>query len=156
MVIIELETVIDAPQDRVFDLCRSIEFHEHTSSKSGEKAVAGRTAGLIDLDDTVTWRAKHLGVVQELTVRITEFDRPRVFADQMIKGAFSKMNHAHRFSSRDGQTVMSDRFEFGAPFGILGRAVEAIFLRRYMERFLIERGQLVKHAAESEEWRQYL
>lgn len=156
MSVIHLETVINAPPERVFDLGRSIEFHEHTSSKSGEKAVAGRTSGLIELDETVTWRARHFGVVQELTVRVTQFDRPRVFADEMVKGAFSKMNHEHRFDVEDGQTVMRDRFEFVAPFGFLGRLAEAMFLRGYMEKFLIERGQILKRTAESEEWRLFL
>jgi hypothetical protein len=31
-----------------------------------------------------------------------------------------------------------------------------LFLERYMRRFLEERARILKHAAESEEWRRYL
>ncbi len=156
MALIELKTTILSPPERVFDLCRSIEFHEHTSSKSGEKAVRGRTSGLIELGEKVTWRARHFGITQELTVRITEFDRPSRFVDEMISGAFATMSHEHRFEVAEDQTVMVDRFEFTAPLGILGRLAEALFLRSYMQSFLLERGRVIKVAAESDEWKQFL
>ena len=53
MAIIELTTVIDAPIDRVFDLARSVDLHTSSTAKTGERAVAGVTAGLIGAGDQV-------------------------------------------------------------------------------------------------------
>lgn len=72
MPVIELATSIAAPIERVFDLARSIELHTNSTLSTGERAVAGVTSGLIGQDEEVTWRARHFGVWQSLTVRVTE------------------------------------------------------------------------------------
>lgn len=156
MPLINLSTLISAPRERVFDLARSIDAHQDSTEGTHECAVAGVTSGLIGLNDEVTWEAKHLGVKQKLTVRITAFDRPQHFQDVMIAGAFKHMKHDHDFLEQSGGTLMVDRFEFQSPFGILGRIVDQLFLTAYMRRFLIRRNHILKHLAESETWRRYL
>jgi ligand-binding SRPBCC domain-containing protein len=99
MPLIELETRIDAPIERVFDLARSIDAHMASTKGSSEKAVAGCTSGLIGDGETVTWEATHFGVKQRLSVRVTKFDRPHLFEDEMIRGAFASMSHT-RHSNR--------------------------------------------------------
>lgn len=148
--IIKLETAIHAPVTRVFDLARSIDAHLASAAGSGERAVAGRTSGMIQLGETVTWQARHFGIQQQLTVKITAFDRPRMFQDEMIEGAFESMCHCHRFESSGDGTLMKDEFRFIAPMGVLGRIAERLFLTQYMERFLITRNGILKEMAESE------
>ncbi|PXA02846.1 cell division protein [Coraliomargarita sinensis] len=156
MAVIELTTQINAPIERVFDLARSIDAHTASTSQSKERAVAGKTEGLMELDDTVTWEATHFGVKQKLTVRMTILNRPKVFEDEMTKGAFSKMKHTHLFKEKESRTEMSDRFEFEAPLGILGRLAEKMFLTNYMKAFLRKRNEELKQMAESGNWEQFL
>ncbi len=145
---IKLTTSIDATPDRVFDLARSIEVHVASTARTRERAVAGRTAGLAEMNDEITWEATHFGVKQRLTVRITAFDRPRLFTDQMISGAFASMSHVHRFDPIDSGTLMTDELTYRAPLGVLGRFAERLFLTRYMRQFLVDRNQHLKHIAE--------
>ena len=70
---IHLQTFIKAKKELVFDLSRSIDLHLLSTKKTNEKAIAGKTSGLMELNDTVTWRAKNLGIYQNLTSKITEF-----------------------------------------------------------------------------------
>jgi ligand-binding SRPBCC domain-containing protein len=156
MPVITLETVIDAPRERVFDLARSIDAHQDTAAATGEKAIAGVTSGLLELNEEVTWQARHFGVVQRLKVKMTRLDRPAYFQDVMREGAFRSMRHDHTFEDLDGRTVMRDRFEFAAPLGLLGRLAEGLFLTSYMRRFLVERNAVLKRTAESGDWRKYL
>lgn len=153
---IHLKTMIDAPVERVFDLARSIEAHMHSTSRTGERAVDGRTSGLIGPGETVTWEAKHFGVCQRLTVRVTSFDGPTLFADEMTRGAFKRLCHTHRFSEVNGQTLMEDELQIEAPLGPLGWLAERLFLVRYMRRFLEERNRQLKALAESDQWKQFL
>lgn len=148
--------MIQAPIERVFDLARSIDLHQASTSKTQERAVAGVTSGLIGLGEEVTWRARHFGLWQELTVRITEFDRPHSFADVMVRGAFRRMEHRHLFQSINDCTTMVDEFFFESPLGFLGRIVDGVLLTRYMRKFLIERNQTLKEVAEGQGWHQYL
>jgi ligand-binding SRPBCC domain-containing protein len=154
--VIELTTEVRAPIERTFDLSRSVELHMASTAQTGERAVAGVTSGLIVLGQEVTWRARHLGVWQLLTSRITAFDRPFHFRDSQVRGAFHHFDHDHFFTRRGEITVMRDVFDFQSPFGILGRIADRLFLIEYMRRFLLTRNALIKTVAETDEWRRYL
>jgi ligand-binding SRPBCC domain-containing protein len=147
---IEIVTHIDAPIERCFDLARSIDLHVESTKKTGEKAIAGRTSGLIELGETVTWRAKHLGVWQTLTSKITEFEYPNYFTDEMVKGAFKSIRHEHLFYAINDQTVMKDIFSFDSPYGMLGELANFLFLGWYMLNLLKKRNRVIKKAAESD------
>ena len=147
--IITLSTHINAPIHRCFDLARSIDLHTASMKHTGEKAIAGRTSGLIGLGETVTWEAKHFGIRQRLTSKITEFEYPDYFVDEMVSGAFKSFRHEHRFSWQEGKTLMTDIFDFEAPFGPLGWLANTLFLKSYMKGLLTKRNQIIKQAAET-------
>src|SRR6185437_9192306 len=107
---------------------------------------------LLALGDEVTWRARHLGVWQELTSRITVFERPLHFRDTMVRGAFARFDHDHYFEPVNDGTLMRDVFEYRAPLGPLGSVAERLFLTAYMRRFLSARMRELKALAESEAW----
>jgi ligand-binding SRPBCC domain-containing protein len=153
---IELTTRIAAPVERVFDLARSIDLHIDSTSRSGERAVAGVMHGLIGAGQEVTWSAKHLGIRQTLTVRISAFERPIHFADTMIRGTFSSMEHHHWFEAESGDTVMRDVFTYRSPLGFLGHIFDISYLTRYLRNFLISRNQTIKQIAESDDWKKYI
>lgn len=154
---IELETVIQTTNiKRVFDLCRSIDLHILSTERSNEKAIAGKTSGLISKDETVTWRAKHLGIYQTLTSIITDCDSPVFFADEMVKGAFKSFRHEHNFSQKNETVIIKDIFEYQSPLGATGRFVDFLFLKNYMKHFLVERNQMIKKYAESDLWKSVL
>lgn len=156
MPIIKIETLIDAPIERVFDLARCIDLHTASMSDSKEKAVAGVTGGLINKDETVTWQAVHFGIKQKLTSKITIFIRPRHFRDSMTKGAFKRFDHDHFFETKNSQTVMKDVFDYDSSLGIFGKIADTVFLENYMKNLLISRNLLIKKVAESDKWKKYL
>jgi ligand-binding SRPBCC domain-containing protein len=153
---IELTTRIAAPREVCFDLARSIEFHTRSTARSRETAVGGRTTGLLTLGEEVTWKAKHFGVWQTLTSRITAYDRPVYFRDSMVRGVFAHLYHDHHFAGDGAHTVMRDVFEFAAPLGLLGRLAEILVVRSHLLRLLETRNRELKAAAESEMWRQFV
>jgi ligand-binding SRPBCC domain-containing protein len=149
MPVIHMETEIRAPIETCFDVARSIDVHAAAASKSRERAVAGVTSGLIGLDETVTWEAVHFGIKQRLTSRITKYDRPYRFIDEMVRGAFHSFTHTHEFKSVEGGTLMVDEFCYTAPLGPLRRIADKLFLERYMRGFLQQHSSYIKHAAEN-------
>ncbi|MEP7009389.1 MAG: SRPBCC family protein [Acidobacteriota bacterium] len=144
----EVISQISAPAIRCFDAARDIDLHESSLKHTGERAVGGKTSGLIGLGETVTWRARHLGVVQNLTSRITAFDPPRYFQDRMIQGVFASFVHDHYFEEMDGRTKMRDVIEFRSPLGPLGWLADTLFLRRYLERLITRRAYALRQAIE--------
>ena len=149
MPIIYLETYIDAPIERCFDLALSVDLHRHSVAHTHERPVAGVISGVMRLGDTVTWEAVHFGVRQRLTSKITAYERPVQFTDEMIQGAFREIRHVHEFTSRWPGTLMVDHFAFRAPLGVLGWVVERVILPRYMKGLLITRNRYLKQIAET-------
>lgn len=156
MPVIELATPVRAPIERCFDLARSVDVHLAGAGDTGERAVAGVVRGLLGPGDEVTWRARHFGVWQLLTSRITQFERPLRFRDSMVRGAFARFDHDHSFEADGAVTIMRDRFDFTSPLGPLGRLADALVLTRYMRRFLVERNRVLREIAESDRWREFL
>ncbi|HXD94276.1 MAG TPA: SRPBCC family protein [Bacteroidia bacterium] len=153
---IKLITKINAPVERCFDLSRSINLHKISTSQSNEEAIAGVTTGLINLNETVTWRAKHFGLWQKLTSKITQYEANVLFVDEMVKGAFKSIHHTHKFEYKSGETIMTDDFIFESPLGVLGRLANTIILTSYLKKLLVKRNEIIKQYAESDLWKTVL
>jgi len=147
---------VNAPIDRVFDLSRSIDFHMYTQKHRDEKAIAGKQSGLINLDEQVQWKSRHLGLVQSLTAKITMFSPPFQFRDTMVAGAFKSFDHDHIFSEENGVVHVTDIFDYKSPFGWIGGLADVLFLKRYMTRFFKNKNAVLKSTLETEEWRKFL
>ena len=147
---IHLETRIDAPIERVFDLARDIDLHTRSMAATGEEAIGGRTSGAIGLGETVTWRARHFGLWWTLTSRITVVEPPTRFADEQASGPFARFAHTHTFEPTAGGTRMADDWDHTAPFGPIGWLADRLFLGRHMRRLLETRNAALKAEAEAE------
>lgn len=151
---IHLKIQINAPIDSCFDLARSIDLHKLSTGNTQEEAIAGTMSGLIGLNETVTWRAKHFGVWQKLTSKITEFERPHFFVDEMLDGAFKSIYHKHQFHQEGDTTIMTDDFHFESPLGIIGNIANKLVLTNYLTNLLTERNKMIKEFAETERWKE--
>lgn len=147
---IELSLDIAAPIEIVFDLARNIDVHQLSQSRHREKAVAGRTTGLIEEGELVTWEAVHFGFRQRLTSQIVLLRRPTHFRDVMVSGAFRRFEHDHWFERLSARhTRMRDVFDYASPLGWLGRIADGLFLERYLRSLLAERNGVIKQLAEA-------
>ena len=65
----------------------------------------------LELDEEVTWQARHFKVWQTLTSRITALERPTYSRDSILRGAFRRFDHHHYFTNdAAGGTVYAGRF----------------------------------------------
>ncbi|MBR9860715.1 SRPBCC family protein [bacterium] len=148
MPIINLETRIKASPEKVFNLARSVNLHLESMNRYHEKVLEGRKEGLFEVGDTVKWQAQHFGFNFKLEVTITEMEQPSYFVDEQIRGPFKYMSHRHSFESDGEYCFMKDEFEYSSPLGILGKIVDALFMKRYMTKLLQDRNHLIKASAE--------
>jgi ligand-binding SRPBCC domain-containing protein len=153
---IHITTFIAAPIERIFDLSRSINLHQLSTSSTNEKAIDGVMTGLINKNETVTWQAKHLFKLRQFTSKITEMQSPVFFTDEMIKGDFKSFHHEHHFKAVENGTIMIDLLNFEAPYGNFGKIVNTLFLKSYIEKFLIKRNAVIKEYAETQKWKTLL
>ena len=150
MTTINLITKIKAPKQIVFDLARNIDVHQNSASKTNEKAIAGTTSGLINLNESVIWKGKHFGFYLTHTSKITEMELHDYFADEMIKGKFKSFKHEHSFIEKNGKTVMIDNLMYETPFGVFGKLFDKLILKKHMINFLKTRNIVLKNLAENQ------
>ncbi len=146
---ITLHIDINAPIQTCFDLARDAAFHVETARESAERIVAGKSRGLFERGDEVTFEGRHLGVRQRLSAKIIEMDAPYSFADEMRRGIFVSLRHDHRFETLpNGQTRMTDILTWRSPWGVLGRIADKLAVAAHLRKFLKRRAERIKARAE--------
>ena len=150
MTLLHLHTAIKAPYHIVFDIARNIDVHQQSASKTKEKAIAGKTSGLIELGETVTWKGKHFGFYIKHQSIISEMKYPSSFIDKQLKGHFKTFKHTHLFEEQNGVTLMQDILEYEIPYGIFGKLFDKLFLKKHLKNFLIHRNTILKRISEKE------
>lgn len=149
MTTIIITTKIKAQIETVFDVSRNIDIHLLSAIQTNEKAIDGRTSGLIELNEAVTWSGKHFGINLLHKSRITQFNFPTYFVDEMEEGHFKSFKHEHFFQTEGEFTVMIDRLDYETPFRILGVIFDRIVLKKYLTNFIKTRNKILKKIAEN-------
>jgi ligand-binding SRPBCC domain-containing protein len=150
MTAITIETQIAAPRELCFDLARNVEAHAQSAAFSGEKIVKpGKTSGLLEQADLITFEGRHFGFRQRFTARIITMDPPHRFIDEMENGSFKRLRHIHEFHEIGNGTLMRDFLSWETPFGLVGVLADWLFLKRHMERFVTRKQCGLKALAES-------
>ena len=125
-----------------------VRIRTETTAQTNGKTVSGVTDEEIGLGQTVTFEGNHFGMRQRLTVKVIEFDRPRRFVDAMTEGRFKSFVHIHEFESSGGGTLIKDTVIWESPFGILGRIVDKLLLKRHLTQLVSTRNAKLKEIAE--------
>jgi len=116
MTTINLTTTIKAPIQTVFDVSRNIDIHQQSASKTNEVAIAGITSGLINLNETVTWRGKHFGFYLTHKSRITAMVLNDYFVDEMEEGKFKTFKHKLHIEPQSKRLAQALPLCFFVPF----------------------------------------
>jgi ligand-binding SRPBCC domain-containing protein len=153
---IHLTTFIAAPARIVFDLARHVGLHKESMSKFREEAVAGTRFGLIEKEDTITWKARHFFKNRLIRVKVTDMEKTQKFIDEQLEGDFRMMKHERHFKACENGTLLIDLFHYESPYGMLGRWFNNLYLTRYLRRLLEQRNKVIKDYAETGKWKKLL
>lgn len=148
MTTIKITTHYFASIETVFDTNRNIDIHQQSASKTKEIAIAGITSGLINKNETVTWKGKHFGVYLTHQSLISELIFPTYFVDEQLKGKFKSFKHQHFFEQKENYVEVRDLLEYETPFGIFGKLFDKLFLKKHLTDFIMKRNAVLKNLAE--------
>ena len=150
MTTLNLYTEIKVPRNIVFDLARNIGVHQNSASSTNEKAIGGITAGLININETVMWRGRHFGLYLTHKSLITAMILYDNFVDEMQAGHFKSFRHEHIFQFQNETTTMIDKLQYETPFSFFGQIFDFLFLKKHLNKFLLQRNQVLKSLAEKQ------
>lgn len=151
MTTIKITTHYFAPIETIFNTNRDIDVHQQSASKTKEVAIAGITSGLINKNETVTWKGKHFGVFITHQSIISEMIFPTYFIDEQLKGKFKSFKHQHFFEQKENYVEVKDLLEYETPFGVFGKLFDKLFLKKHLTNFIIHRNAILKDLAEKQQ-----
>ena len=149
MTTIKITTNYFAPIEKVFDTNRDIDIHQQSASKTKEVAIDGITSGLINLNETVTWRGKHFGVYLKHKSLISAMEIPTYFVDEQLKGYFKNFKHQHFFEQKENHVVVTDVLEYETPFGFFCKLFDKLLLKNHLTNFILNRNSVLQYLSEN-------
>ncbi len=85
-------------------------------------------------NELIEFKVIQFGMVQNIVHKVTEFDEPNFFAEEMIKGPLPKWVHKHYFKDLgDGEIELFDEIEFEPPGGLLAFVVTEAKINQQLE-----------------------
>lgn len=96
----------------------------------------------------------HVGTVLDYTIRlwgfpvrwttlIASYDPPHQFSDVAIRSPYSFWHHTHTFVADGQSTVMNDEVHYALPFGLIGKTVHGLLVRRQLDSIFNYRAKLI-------------
>ncbi len=92
------------------------------------------------------YRIRPFGVPQTWVSEITEYRPGEYFVDEQRRGPYREWRHAHVFLPQGNATVVMDTVDYALPFGVLGRLVHALVVRRQLEGIFDYRDAAIRAA----------
>lgn len=139
---------IAASTERVFDLCRSIDFHLQAAQALRSRAEDGQRTGLSEEGSVTVYSAVFYHLRFKLTMRAHDFRPPYEFRDTMTRGLFTHFSHHYQLERTSDGCLLTDTFSFEAPFGFAGRLMSKLFLQRALAAAQNTRLDAIKLEAE--------
>lgn len=141
--ILRSEQWIERPIDEVFAFFADAHnLEEITPPWVGFKILSMSTEA-IEEGTTIRYRLRLHGIPVHWRTDICEWNPPYCFVDEQTKGPYKRWHHTHRFEAHGSRTKMIDEVEYELPFGVLGRMVHALKVRRDVSRIFNYRRQRI-------------
>ena len=153
---IHLTSFIAAPAAVVFDLARHVGVHKESMSGYKEEAVAGTRFGLVEKDETVTWRARHFGKNRLIRMKVTDMKKPEMYVTEQVQGDFRSLKHEHYFKPCENGMLLIDLLHYEPKYGLAGKIFSKLLLSAYIRKLLEQRNHKIKEYAESGRWKPLL
>lgn len=146
---VKMKTHINADIKSCFDLSRDVAIHKQSLKRAALRAVSGKTSGLLELGEWVSWEEKHFGQLQHFTLKISELEAPLYFVEEMVEGMFKSFRNEFRFKANGDSTLLTNRIYLELPYGLLGKLIKNLFINFYTKKLLQSRLEYLKTAIES-------
>lgn len=96
--------------------------------------VLNSTDPVVRLGTRISYGLRLHGIPMRWESRISEFEEGVSFADEMLSGPYRRWYHRHLFREVEGGVEIEDVVEYALPFGLIGRLVHTLFVRRQLQQ----------------------
>ncbi len=91
----------------------------------------------------IDYRLRLHGIPIRWKTRIEAWEPGVRFVDRQLRGPYALWHHTHTFEPAPGGTLLRDVVRYRLPFGLLGRLIERLFVRRDVEQIFAYRQEVI-------------
>ncbi len=84
------------------------------------------------------------GIPMEWVTEITYLENQRYFVDEQRIGPYRMWHHQHRFKEGPGGTMVEDIVHYAMPYGMLGKMIHALVVRKQLQGIFKYRKQVLQ------------
>jgi ligand-binding SRPBCC domain-containing protein len=92
--------------------------------------ILSMSTSSIEKGTMIRYRLRLHGIPVHWLTEICEWNPPNYFVDEQIKGPYKLWRHMHWFEAHGDRTMGIDEVQYSLPFGVLGRIVHKVKVRR--------------------------
>jgi ligand-binding SRPBCC domain-containing protein len=132
--ILRREQFIDRSIDEVFAFFADARNLEKITPPWLRFKILSMSTDSIAEGTVILYRLRLHGIPFQWRTEICAWNPPHDFVDEQAKGPYRRWRHTHRFEAHGDRTKMIDEVQYSLRFGILGRIVHALKVRRDVNR----------------------
>lgn len=107
------------------------------------KPITMKTGTVLD------YTIRLFGIPIRWTTLITNYDPPHGFTDVSLRGPYSFWHHTHSFEEYNNGTKMIDEVRYALPFGVIGRIIHSLQVKRQLDYIFNYRAQVISDILET-------
>lgn len=85
-----------------------------------------------------------MNIPMRWVTEITHVKEKEYFIDEQRFGPYKFWHHLHQFRIENGELIMIDNLNYALPFGIIGRIVHKLFIRKRIEAIFNYRAEILE------------
>ena len=150
---LESTQLIEKPAEEVFNFFSKPEnLSVITPSKLGF-IILTPTPIEMGVGRLIDYKIYLLGIPIHWRTLITDYKPPHMFVDQQVKGPYKMWHHTHTFNKVKNGVEIKDRIVYSIPFGILGRILNFLWIRKDLENIFAHRKKIINKLFDNNEYK---
>lgn len=141
---IESKQVVKRPLKDVFDFFSLPENLETITPKNLAFRILTPKPLVMKQGAVIDYTIKLFKIPIHWRTLITSYDPPYMFVDEQVKGPYTFWHHTHTFKEIDDGVEIQDKVIYAIPFGIIGRILHFLWIKRDLIKIFEYRKKIVE------------
>lgn len=140
---LEYNQFVARPIEEVFAFFEKPENLEKLTPNSLDFKILTPSPIKMSIGRLIDYTIKIMGINFHWRTIITDYETNKYFVDEQLKGPYSYWHHKHTFKADGNGTQINDIVHYSLPFGIVGRAVHFLFVKKMLHRIFNYRQTII-------------
>jgi len=141
--VLEYKTSINKPLDEVFAFFSKAENLNKLTPSELQFEILTPSPIAMKKGAMIEYKIKLSGIPFKWKTEICEWNPPYKFADQQLKGPYTKWYHEHIFTEEEGKTIMIDRITYLSKGWIMAPLLHALFVDKRVKEIFTYREKVL-------------